>query len=121
MKTFNRIKSYQKINKDTRKSIDKGIQKLRDRLNTYFSNNENINDIHGDGILIHDIYDEDGYKFYVYKCRVLTMSLRLLYTIEDGNLVIVSYYIKETPYNKINDYFKFFELECKIYCMNKKR
>lgn len=121
MKTFNRDRSYDKLNKDVKRNIDIGIKKLRDRMNTYINQNKTIENICGDSKLIHDVYTINEHRFYVYKCRIRSVQLRLLYTFDtNSNLIIISHYIKETPFNKVKDYFNFFESECKYY-MSKRR
>jgi hypothetical protein len=92
---------YDKEDTYTQKIIDKGIKKLKDRLAQYKQNN--IADIHSDLILIH--YVIDG-KYYVFKCCVNRVQIRLLYTYKNGDLTIISHQFKRRPGN---DYIRYFE------------
>lgn len=92
---------YDKEDTYTRKIIDKGVEKLRQRLSQYKCNN--ISDIHSDFVLIHDVIDG---KYYVFKCSVGRVQLRILYTFENGDLTIISHQFKRKPGK---DYIRYFE------------
>lgn len=92
---------YDKEDAYTRKIIDKGIEKLRQRLSQYKYNN--IADIHSDPVLIHDVIDG---KYYVFKCSVNRIQIRILYTFENGDLTIISHQFKTRPGK---DYIRYFE------------
>ena len=84
------------------KTIMKGVDRLKQRLEQY--NGLDISRIFGDDILIHDIIDKDK---YVFKCRVNNIQVRILYTVnQDGDLVILSHWCKQET-NK--DYIRYFE------------
>lgn len=92
---------YDKEDLYTQKIIDKGVEKLRHRLSQYKYNN--ISDIHSDSVLIHDVIDG---KYYVFKCSVNRVQIRILYTFENGDLTIISHQFKRRPGK---DYIRYFE------------
>lgn len=96
-------RKYNKEDKSTKRSIDKGIVRLKARLSEYLSRNIRIENIFNDDILIHDIINK---QFYVYKCQVDKFQLRILYKVEDGELVIISHYFKKSP---SKEYIRYFE------------
>ena len=84
-------KTYRKEDKSTRRSIDRGIVKLEARLSEYINRNIRIENVFNDDILVHDIINK---HFYVYKCQVDRIQLRILYTVVNEKLVVVSHYCK---------------------------
>lgn len=102
-KTIIRDKMYNKADKSTKQSIDKGIAKLEARLYSYLNRNIKIENVFNDDVLIHDIINK---RFYVYKCQVDKLQLRILYTVVDEGLIIVSHYLKKSP---TKEYISFFE------------
>jgi len=96
-------KMYKKEDKSTKRSIDKGIDKLEARLSEYLSRNIKIENVFNDDILIHDIINK---HFYVYKCQVDKIQLRILYTVVNENLVVISHYCKKSPTKEYIGYFE---------------
>ena len=103
MKIILNDKTYRKEDNSTKRSIDKGIAKLKTRLLEYTSRGVNVENIFNDDILIHDIINK---HFYVYKCKVDKIQLRILYMVSEGDLVIVSHYCKK---NTTKEYISYFE------------
>lgn len=102
-------KTYKKADKSTKRSIDKGIMKLQSRLAEYIDKNIKIENVFNDDILIHDIINK---HFYVYKCQVDKLQLRILYTIHEDNLIIISHYCKKSP---TKEYIAYFQKICSAY------
>lgn len=96
-------KAYTKVDKSTKRTINRGIEKLDARLSMYFSQNIRIENIYNDDVLIHDIINKN---FYVYKCQVDSMQLRILYTVSEDKLIIVSHYCKKKPTKEYIPYFE---------------
>lgn len=96
-------KTYKKEDKSTKRSIDKGIVKLETRLSEYLNRNIKIENVFNDDILIHDIINK---RFYVYKCQVDKIQLRILYTVVNENLVVISHYCKKSPTKEYIGYFE---------------
>lgn len=96
-------KAYRKEDKSTRRSIDRGIVKLEARLSEYLSRNIRIENVFNDDILIHDIINK---HFYVYKCQVDKIQLRILYTVVNEKLVVVSHYCKKSSTKEYIGYFE---------------
>jgi len=91
--TIHNQKSYIKLEPTNRKDVDMAITRLKDRYDTY-KNNENkiVPELLGDDILVHDVVRE---KFYVYRCRVRNIQIRLLYEVNDNNKInVIDYFIK---------------------------
>ena len=65
-----------------------------------------------DDKLVHDAYVSNGKRFFLFKCRIKSMSLRLLYTLENDDIVIISYVCKK---DSRYEYFDFFENACDEY------
>lgn len=101
MKVIINDPTLQKENIYTKKTIHKGIDRLKQRLEQY--GDTDISRIFGDDILIHDIIDKDK---YVFKARVNNIQVRILYTVIDGDLVILAHWCKHET-NK--NYIKYFE------------
>ena len=113
MKIINNIEGFRKLNKSERNHIQIGINRLKERIETYQMYNQSFNSIGMDDKLIHDAYIADGKRFFLYKCRIKSISLRLLYTFDDNdNLIIVSYVIKKSS---SKEYFNKFEHDCQQY------
>lgn len=96
-------KDYKKEDQSTKRTIDKGINKLDARLSKYRMQKIKIENIFNDDILIHDIINK---KYYVYKCRVDNVQLRILYTVVEDKLVIISHYCKKNPTKEYINYFE---------------
>lgn len=103
LQTIINDKSYKKEDKSTKRSIDKGIIKLEARLSEYLNRNIKIENVFNDDILIHDIINK---RFYVYKCQVDKIQLRILYTVVNENLVVISHYCKKSPTKEYIGYFE---------------
>lgn len=95
--------SYKKSDKSTQKVIDKGVSKLHARLSEYERSGIKISCIFNDDTLIHDIIRK---KFYVYKCRIDKVQLRILYTIHNDELIIISHYCKKQDSKEYISYFE---------------
>ena len=118
MKVINIDPQYEKLDQSTKRAIDIGIDKLTGRLSTYLLYNQTFESIGMDDKLIHDAYIADGKRFFLYKCRIKTLSLRLLYTFEGEDVIIVSHVCKKNPRY---EYFNFFENACYEYMHDKKK
>lgn len=103
LQTIINDKMYKKEDKSTKRSIDKGIVKLEARLSEYLNRNIKIENVFNDDILIHDIINK---SFYVYKCQVDKLQLRILYTVIEKQLVVVSHYFKKSPTKEYIGYFE---------------
>ena len=107
-------KTYNKEDKSTKRIIDKGIEKLNARLSEYLTLNIKIENVFNDDVLIHDIINK---KYYVYKCRVDNVQLRILYTVLEDKLVIISHYCKKNP---TKEYIALFEKISSAYTYNER-
>lgn len=103
MKVVRKDKTYHKQKVDVQRSIDMAIERLKMRMLEYQEQNIEVGKIFGDDIIIHDIINK---YFYVYKCRVNQMQIRLLYTMKDDKLIIISHWYKNRTNN---DYIKYFK------------
>lgn len=103
LQTIINDKTYKKEDKSTKRSIDKGIIKLEARLSEYLNRNIKNENVFNDDILIHDIINK---RFYVYKCQVDKIQLRILYTVVNENLVVISHYCKKSPTKEYIGYFE---------------
>ena len=112
MKVINMIPSFGKIDASTRQGIYIGIKRLKERIETYIQYNGSFENIGMDDKLIHDAYVSNGKRFFLFKCRIKSMSLRLLYTFENDDIVIISYVCKK---DSRYEYFDFFENACDEY------
>jgi hypothetical protein len=112
MKVINMIPSFGKIDASTRRGIYTGIKRLKERIETYIQYNGSFDNIGMDDKLIHDAYVSNGKRFFLFKCRIKSMSLRLLYTLENDDIVIISYVCKK---DSRYEYFDFFENACDEY------
>lgn len=99
MKTIIEDRSYSKLDKSTRKTIDKGISKLKNRYE-YYSDSQCI---FNDDTLVHDIINK---RFFVYKCRIDKIQLRILYYTENDSLIDISTYIKKQNNKKYISVFE---------------
>ncbi len=97
---------YKKSDKSTQKAIDKGVSKLHARISEYERCGIKISSVFNDDTLIHDIIRK---RFYVYKCRIDKLQLRILYTVQDDALIIISHYCKKQD---SKDYISYFEKIC---------
>ena len=112
MKVINMIPAYKKLDYSTQMAIKEGISRLKERLETYLKYNPSFEKIGMDDKLIHDAYISNGKRFFLYKCRIKSTSLRLLYTFENDDLVIISHICKK---NSRYEYFNYFENACDEY------
>ena len=112
MKVINMIPSFGKIDASTRRGIYTGIKRLKERIETYIQYNGSFENIGMDDKLVHDAYVSNGKRFFLFKCRIKSMSLRLLYTLENDYIVIISYVCKK---DSRYEYFDFFENACDEY------
>ncbi len=112
MKVINKIQGYSKLDQSTKRSISQGIDRLKSRIETYLTYNDSFDSIGMDDKLIHDAYVSNGKRFFLFKCRIKTISLRLLYTFEKDNVVVIAYICKK---NSRYEYFDYFENECDEY------
>ncbi|MEE5993263.1 MAG: hypothetical protein V3G42_08485 [Oscillospiraceae bacterium] len=103
MKIIQNDRTYQKEDRSTKRSIDRGIMKLSEKLAVYFENHMTIETIFNDDILIHDIINK---RFYVYKCQVDKIQLRILYMVQGDALIIVSHYCKKKSTKEYISYFE---------------
>lgn len=94
---------FMKEKKDVQRSINMSIRKLKQRLEEYQKQNISPDRVFNDDITKHDVINN---CFYVYKCKVNQMQIRILYTVENDNVVIVSHYYKNRTNN---DYIPYFE------------
>lgn len=99
----NMDKAFFKEDKSTKRSINRGIQKLEARLSEYLTKDIKIENIFNDDVLIHDIINK---RFYVYKCQVDRIQLRILYTVIDESMIIISHYCKKAPTKEYINYFE---------------
>lgn len=108
--------SYYKEKPDVRRSVDMAVAKLKSRLTEYVDNqNISVRKIFGDDVMMHEIINK---YFYVYKCKVNQMQIRILYTMRDDKLVIISHWYKNRTNN---DYIKYFKditssMRCECVC-----
>ena len=112
METINKINRFSRLDKSTQKTICVGIERLRERVDTYLKYGKSFNERFMDDKLIHDAYVVGDKRFFLYKCRIKSVSLRLLYTFENDNLVIVSHVMKK---DSKFEYFDYFEKSCSEY------
>lgn len=113
--TVHTSKSYKKLDKNMQNMVNKAIVKLQTRYDEYKNQNIAITNIFGDSVIIHDIIDNE---YYVYKCQVNNLQIRLLYEVTKKNNINVIYsFIKngknaiKKPVAKHNgdSYLKLFE------------
>ena len=96
--TIHDEKSYKKLDKNSQRMISKAINKLTQRYNEYKRQNIAITNIFGDSVIIHDIIDG---HFYVYKCCVSNLQIRLLYEVDGDNNINVLYHFIKNNNNSI--------------------
>ena len=104
MKVIRQDNTYSRQNVNVRRSIDMAIDRLEQRLSTYVDDQGiEAGKIFGDDVLIHDIINK---KYYVFKTKVNQMQIRILYTVEDDKLIILSHWYKNRTNNYYITYFK---------------
>lgn len=104
MKIVLRDPEYRKENVDVRRSINMAIKRLEQRLSQYaVQENFNPEKIFADDVIVHDIFNK---HFYVYKCKVNQMQIRLLWKVENNKLVIVAHWYKFRTDNGYIDHFQ---------------
>ena len=90
--TVHSSKSFKKLDKNSQGMVNKAISKLESRYAEYKTQNIAITNIFGDSVMIHDIIDK---SFYVYKCQVNSLQIRLLYEVnEKDNINVIDFFIK---------------------------
>ena len=94
---------YKKLDEYSQKVYRRAVKKLLNRLQYYLDQGKRIDNIFGDDILIHDIVEKNQ---YVYKCYINSMQMRILYTVKDDELIIISHYVKK---DKPKEWLPFFE------------
>lgn len=77
------------------KVVNKAVQKLIQRLSQYMSQGISIERVFNDDVIKHDIICK---SLYVFKCTSNGLQIRLLYTVKDDTIILISYFIK----NKLN-------------------
>lgn len=102
---------FDKKDKSTQKVILRGITKLQNRYEYY----REAECIFNDDILVHDIIEK---KYFVYKCCVGKVQLRILYFLDNETLIIISTYIKKKA---TKEYIAFFERAAHDYEILQKR
>ena len=108
MKLIIKDKRYHKEDPYVKRSIDRAVKKLLDRYQQYQLQNKTIDTVFNDDILIHDRLS----GLFVYKCSINGMQFRLLYTIRNNKLLLISYYIKK---KHSKEWIPFFEKVSKEY------
>lgn len=104
MKIIRKDPAYSKEKLDVQRSVDMAVDRLHERLSSYIEDQKlEVGKIFGDDIVIHDIINK---YFYVYKCRVNQMQIRILYTVRNGKLIILGHWYKNRTNN---DYIKHFK------------
>jgi mRNA-degrading endonuclease RelE of RelBE toxin-antitoxin system len=91
-------KSYKKLDKNSKNMVSKAINKLQKRYDEYKKQNIAITNIFGDSVIIHDIIDG---HFYVYKCCVANLQIRLLYEVDKNDNINVLYHFIKNNNNSI--------------------
>lgn len=90
--TIHESKSYKKLDSSYKKAINAGIKKLQKRYEYYRNQNIVITNLFGDDVIIHKIIEDN---WYVYKCRMNKIQIRLLYEVDiDNDINVIDYYIK---------------------------
>ena len=111
------IRQSKKLNKTLERQLNIGCDKLIMRLEDYRKQNIDVSRIFNDDILIHDIIHKN---FYVYKCSVEGMQLRILYQVVNNDVNILAFYSKNSSNrnkNACKEYIHYFEdvVERKLY------
>jgi mRNA-degrading endonuclease RelE of RelBE toxin-antitoxin system len=108
-------KAFSKTDNCTQSLLKKSYKKLEQRALSYFNKNIQMDQIYGDDILIHDVIDG---MFYVYKTRINTLQIRVLYTVDErNNIIIIAHHIKKNN----TKYFSYFENCVKEYIGSSKK
>lgn len=94
---------YKKLDEYSQKVYRRAVQKLVDRLQYYLNQGKRIDNIFGDDILIHDIFEKNQ---YVHKCYINGMQMRILYTVKNDELLIIAHYVKK---DKPQEWLPFFK------------
>lgn len=102
MKILNEDINFQREDKYTQKIIMKSVKNLHDRLIQYNLNGKSLDTIKGDDVLIHDWINGHA----VFKTHIGRIQMRILYTVKDDKLIIVSHYIKK---DHPHDWIPYFE------------
>lgn len=91
--TIHNQKSYTKLEPTSRKCVDTAINRLENRYNVYKNINKDVvPELLRDDVLVHDVVRE---KFYIYRCRVKDIQIRLLYEVNGNNKInVIDYCIK---------------------------
>lgn len=103
MKIVRKDKSLTKENINVQRSVNIAVRRLNERLSQYVDvQHMDVGKIFNDDILMHDILNG---TYYIYKCACNQMQIRILWTVEDNKLVIISYWYKNRTNNEYIRYF----------------
>lgn len=98
--TIHESRSFKKLDKYTRGTVNLAIKKLKNRYEEYRKQNIVITNLFGDDIIIHNIIEHD---FYVYKCCARGIQIRLLYEVDkDNEINVIDFYIKNSESIRTN-------------------
>lgn len=110
MKIINKDILYDKENADTKRSIDMALSKLEERLSKYVVDQKiDVGKIFNDDVLMHDIINK---RYYVYKCKANNMQIRLLYTVKNNKIILISHWYKKRTDTKYIQYFENIVANC---------
>ena len=102
MKVVIKDPTYAREDKYTQRIIRMSIEKLKARYEQYHNQNKTVDDIYGDNVLIHDKIN----GFCVFKTHINRIQMRLLYTVRNDKIIIVSHFIKK---DHPHDWIPYFE------------
>ena len=87
---------FSKHHPSTISVLDKALNKLEHRINMYVGRNVPLNQVFNDDVLIHDIIKAPTQDYYVFKTEVNNLQIRILYTVDATNhIIIVSHFLKK--------------------------
>lgn len=87
---------FSKHDPSTISVLDKALNKLEHRINMYVGRNVPLNQVFNDDVLIHDIIKAPTQDYYVFKTEVNNLQIRILYTVDAANhIIIVSHFLKK--------------------------
>ena len=87
---------FSKHDPSTISVLDKALNKLEHRINMYVGRNVPLNQVFNDDVLIHDIIKAPTQDYYVFKTEVNNLQIRILYTVDAANhIIIVSHLLKK--------------------------
>lgn len=101
-----RYNFYDKVDKASKKAVNAGINKLKNRLASY--GNQDIRCTANSNYLIHDRYVFRNQLFFTYKTKAENAQLRILcwYDTKNNSVVLIAYYIKKKNKVKYYDLFR---------------